>query len=169
MDTFTAKIYRFIRDKDLLTADDRVVAGISGGSDSICLLMVLSELKPLLGRTLPEGSTVARLDGDEFAALVETGAGGEGLARLAQGVIAALSAPVAWHGHEIKIGATVGIAAAGPEAGTADAVLHAADLAMVQGKRDGRGTYRVFETAMDEALKARARMEAELRVAIECG
>ncbi|WP_082552497.1 EAL domain-containing protein [Methylobacterium sp. Leaf456] len=130
---------------------------------------VLRAVGERLGRTLPEGSTVARLDGDEFAALVETGTGGEGLARLAQGVITALSAPVAWHGHEIKVGATVGIAAADADDGTAGAVLHAADLAMVQGKRDGRGTYRVFESAMDEALKARARLEADLRVAIDTG
>ncbi len=130
---------------------------------------VLRAVGDRLERTLPAGSTVARLDGDEFAALVETGAGGEGLARLAQAVIAALSAPVTWQGHEIKVGATIGIAAADPEAGAADAVLHAADLAMAQGKRDGRGTYRVFESAMDEALKARARLEADLRVAIETG
>ncbi|GAB6845807.1 diguanylate cyclase (GGDEF)-like protein [Methylorubrum rhodinum] len=130
---------------------------------------VLRAVGERLVRTLPAESTVARLDGDEFAALVESGPGGEGLARLAQGLIAALSAPVTWLGHEIKVGATVGIAAAGPEAGSAQAVLHAADLAMGQGKRDGRGTYRVFESAMDEALKARARLEADLRVAIDAG
>jgi diguanylate cyclase (GGDEF)-like protein len=130
---------------------------------------VLRAVGERLVRTLPAESTVARLDGDEFAALVESGPGGEGLARLAQGLIAALSAPVTWQGHEIKVGATVGIAAAGPEAGSAHAVLHAADLAMGQGKRDGRGTYRVFESAMDEALKARARLEADLRVAIDAG
>lgn len=65
MDTFTAKIYRFIRDKDLLTAGDRVVAGISGGSDSICLLMVLSELKPLLGLQLVVVHVNHRLRGKE--------------------------------------------------------------------------------------------------------
>jgi len=50
-----------------------------------------------------------------------------------------------------------------------DAVLHAADLAMYQGKKDGRGNYRFFRSAMDEELRARARTEAELRVAIETG
>ena len=130
---------------------------------------VLRAVGERLVRMLPADSTVARLDGDEFAALVESGAGGEGLVRLAQGLIAALAAPVTWQGHEIKVGATVGIAAAGPEAGDAQAVLQAADLAMGLGKRDGRGTYRVFESAMDEALKARARLEADLRIAIQAG
>ena len=130
---------------------------------------VLCAVGERLERALPAGSTVARLDSDEFAALVETSQGSEALARIAQGVIAAVSAPVPWQGHEIKVGATVGIAAAGAEAGSAEAVLHAADLAMCQGKRDGRGTWRVYENAMDAALKARARLESELRAAIDAG
>ena len=40
---------------------------------------------------------------------------------------------------------------------------------MYQGKKDGRGTYRFFEDAMDEALKARAVLERELRAAIGSG
>jgi len=48
-------------------------------------------------------------------------------------------------------------------------LLHAADVAMYQGKRDGRGTFRFFHLEMGHALKVRARMEAELRLGIERG
>ncbi|WP_232627942.1 putative bifunctional diguanylate cyclase/phosphodiesterase [Methylobacterium sp. Leaf118] len=176
---------RFI---ESLEARRRSRSAAAGGSRLSVFLIDLDRFKPVnelygreagnavlcavgerLERALPSGSSLARLDGDEFIALVETGSDGEALARIAQGLIAAVSAPVSWQGHEIKVGATVGIADAGREAGSADAVLHAADLAMGQGKRDGRGTYRVFETAMDERLKARARLETDLRVAIDQG
>jgi EAL domain-containing protein (putative c-di-GMP-specific phosphodiesterase class I) len=40
---------------------------------------------------------------------------------------------------------------------------------MYHGKRDGRGTFRFFQSGMDLAQKARARLEAELRAAISRG
>ena len=48
-------------------------------------------------------------------------------------------------------------------------MLHAADVAMYHGKRAGRGTFRFFHAEMDVALKARARMETDLRAAITRG
>ncbi|GJE76404.1 putative bifunctional diguanylate cyclase/phosphodiesterase [Methylorubrum suomiense] len=137
--------------------------GYEAGNEILCTV------GERLVRTLPGNAAVARLDSDEFAALVESRAGSDNPAKLAQAVIEALSLPVWWRGHEIRIGASVGVAAAGPSAGNADTVIQAADLAMGQAKRDGRGTYRVFENAMDEALKARARLEVDLRVAIATG
>ena len=51
----------------------------------------------------------------------------------------------------MKVGATVGIALIARDDADAEVVLHAADLAMYQGKKDGRGTYRVFKSAMDSS------------------
>ncbi|MBB3902469.1 putative bifunctional diguanylate cyclase/phosphodiesterase [Methylobacterium brachythecii] len=130
---------------------------------------VLCTVAERLKQVLPPGSLAARLGGDEFAAMLPPSAGSEAVARVAQGVIAALSAPISWQKSELKIGATIGIALAGETVGDAEAALHAADLAMYQGKKDGRGTFRFFETAMDEDLRARALLETELRGAIVAG
>ena len=111
----------------------------------------------------------ARLGGDEFAMLVDFSGPAEELVRLAQQLIASLSMPILWQQNELKVGATIGIAPVTAEHADADAVLHAADLAMYQGKKDGRGTYRLFKSAMDVELKARAQLEQELRAAIESG
>ncbi|ACK81246.1 putative bifunctional diguanylate cyclase/phosphodiesterase [Methylorubrum extorquens] len=129
---------------------------------------VLCAVADRLEGLLPADGIAARLGGDEFALLVPFTGSIESLKRLAQQVIASLVAPVAWNGGSVKIGATIGIALVAVDR-DADAILHAADLAMYQGKREGRGTYRVFESSMDTELRERAALEAELREAIEHG
>lgn len=130
---------------------------------------VLCAVAERLRRIIPAGGVAARLGGDEFAVLVPLDGGSDGLVRLAQAIIAAIGEPVLWCGNALKVGGTVGIALIEPEMADADAVLHAADLAMYQGKKDGRGTYRVFKSAMDLELRARAQLESELRDAIQRG
>ncbi len=130
---------------------------------------VLCAVAERLHQLLPSGGVAARLGGDEFAMLVPVEHGSEGLTRLAQAVISAISVPVSWNQNDLKVGATVGVAVVDADHADSDAVLHAADLAMYQGKKDGRGNYRFFRSAMDEELRARARTEAELRIAIETG
>ena len=41
----TEKVRRFVKEKKLIQQGDRVVVGFSGGADSLCLLLVLKELK----------------------------------------------------------------------------------------------------------------------------
>jgi diguanylate cyclase (GGDEF)-like protein len=83
----------------------------------------------------------ARLGGDEFALLVElresdADAGGF----LARRVLKSLREPVEIGGRRIEVGGTIGIAV-GPDAGIdAAALIHAADLAMYEGKRERRGS-----------------------------
>ncbi|UMY17927.1 bifunctional diguanylate cyclase/phosphodiesterase [Methylobacterium organophilum] len=126
---------------------------------------VLCAVADRLSRLLPPGGMASRLGGDEFALLVEEDGGRESFARLAQSLVAAISEPILWEGQALSVGATVGIALASGERG-AEAVMHAADLAMIQAKREGL-PYRVFEDAMDAALKARAKLECDLRRALE--
>ncbi|MDP4003557.1 bifunctional diguanylate cyclase/phosphodiesterase [Methylobacterium sp. NEAU K] len=130
---------------------------------------VLCAVSERLQNLLPPGGVAARLGGDEFAMLVPLDQGSEGLTRLAQAVIASISEPVTWNQNDLKVGATVGVAIVAGDHADADAILHAADLAMYQGKKDGRGSYRFFRSTMDEELRARARLETELRTAIETG
>ena len=130
---------------------------------------VLCEVAERLRAFVPRQGTAARLGGDEFAVLLQLESGSDGLTRLADQMIASLSAPVMWKGNELKVGATIGITFVTSEHADPDAALHAADLAMYQGKKDGRGVYRVFKSAMDEELRARAQLEIELRAAVQNG
>ena len=43
MDGYARKVFAYIREHHMLQAGDRVVAGVSGGADSVCLLFLLLE------------------------------------------------------------------------------------------------------------------------------
>ena len=170
------------------TLDDRLAQRADGVPSVAVLLIDLDRFKPVndvhghaagdavlcfaadcLRALTPPGGTAARLGGDEFVLLFDYQDDGADVGRLAKSIIAALSKPCAFEASRLEIGATVGIALASPETASAEALLHAADVAMYQGKRDGRGTYRFFQTEMGQALKARARREGELRAGIDRG
>lgn len=46
------RICKFIEENNMLHSGDTVICGLSGGADSVCLLLVLSELKEQLGISL---------------------------------------------------------------------------------------------------------------------
>jgi diguanylate cyclase (GGDEF)-like protein len=114
-----------------------------------------------------EVDTVARLGGDEFAVVQANVAGPDAAAALAQRIIDDLRAPYDVLGHRIVVGASVGIALAGPEARDADTLIRSADLALYRAKQEGRGMYRFFEPDMDARAQARRQLELDLRYAIE--
>jgi len=116
-----------------------------------------------------EGDTVARLGGDEFA-VVQTGLKDMGGAtRLAGRIVEAMSQPFDLQGHQVVIGASVGVAAAPSDGEDADELLKKADMALYRAKADGRGAFHFFERAMDEQLQARRALELDLRRALQAG
>ncbi|WP_419252359.1 putative bifunctional diguanylate cyclase/phosphodiesterase [Caulobacter sp. ErkDOM-YI] len=116
-----------------------------------------------------EGDTVARLGGDEFA-VVQTGLSDlTGATRLAERVVAAMAAPFDLQGHQVMIGASVGVSAAPSDGDDADELLKKADMALYRAKADGRGAFHFFERAMDEQLQARRALELDLRRALVAG
>jgi len=139
------------------------VHGHAAGNAVLCA--VADRLRGLI----PPGGVAARLGGDEFVALVYHHEDRDALVGLAQQIIAAVREPIPWNHGQVEVDSTIGVALATPADHDPDALLHAADVAMYQGKREGRGTFRFFHTEMDIALKARARLESDLRAAITRG
>lgn len=129
---------------------------------------VLVEVADRLGRACPDGLT-ARLGGDEFVAVLVHEAGTDGPARMATQIVRVLGAPYQIGERRLELGATVGIARAPIDSTDAEELLRSADVAMYDAKRAGKGSYRFFHAEMDERLRARATLEADLRQAIEAG
>ena len=130
------------------------------------LLCVVAER---LRGCLREDDVVARLGGDEFA-LIQVGAVQPNSSTLlAQRVIDVLSAPYDVQGHQIVIGASVGIAIAPADGRDPDQIIKNADMALYRAKADGRGRYCFFEADMDAKMQARRTLEIDLRRALVAG
>ena len=126
------------------------------------LLQTVSER---LKQSIEAQDMVARLGGDEFA-VVRLGGGLDGATALAEAIIETLSAPYEIDGHQVVIGASVGIALAPQDGDDPVALLKAADLALYRAKTNGRGIYQFYEAEMDARLQARRLMELDLRNAL---
>ena len=92
----------------------------------------------------------------------------EAAARLAERVVSALEAPFELAGGRgaAQVGCSVGVALAAAGDENADALLGRADTAMYRAKAEGRGRFRFFEAGMDERIRERAALAADLRAAV---
>ncbi|MEU4690168.1 bifunctional diguanylate cyclase/phosphodiesterase [Actinoplanes sp. NPDC023714] len=118
-------------------------------------------LTVLAGRIALAGGVAARIGGDEFAVLLSSSAdAGPAAERLA----ATLAEPVAAGGHELLVGAGVGLA----EAADPVEVLRRAEAAMHAAKETGE-PYRTWTAELDERAGEHARVGAELRAALDAG
>jgi diguanylate cyclase (GGDEF)-like protein len=113
-----------------------------------------------------ESDTVARIGGDEFAILQRGVTDPAETRSLSERVVAVIGKPFDLDGHQVVVGVSIGIALAPTDATDGFELLKAADLALFRAKADGRGTYRFFESAMDERIQARHALESDLRKAL---
>jgi diguanylate cyclase (GGDEF)-like protein len=101
--------------------------------------LLLKAVTKRLMQVIREGDTVARMGGDEFA-ILQTGIRHIDEARLlGLRVIRALSAPFKLDGHEICIGASIGVALAPRDGLNLEHLISCADEALYESKRAGRG------------------------------
>ncbi len=119
-----------------------------------------------LSACVTDVDTVARIGGDEFA-IIQVGLGDAALAlSLAQTVVEVIGAPFELSGHEIRVGASVGIVVTSDIASVGEELMRRADIALYSAKGDGRGRYHLFIDEMDENVRDRRVLEMDLRSAL---
>jgi diguanylate cyclase (GGDEF)-like protein/PAS domain S-box-containing protein len=109
---------------------------------------------------------IARLGGDEFAIVQQGGTQPAHAGLLSERIIAALGEPFPVAGTEARISASIGMAIFPADASTPTDLIKNADMALYRAKSEGRGLSRFYEAAMDEALRQRRQLEADLRLAM---
>jgi len=129
------------------------------------LCMVTARLRALVRET----DTIARMGGDEFAIVQVAISGPADATVFAHRIVALLSKPYDIDGHQVVIGASVGIAMGPADGITPDDLIRNSDLALYRAKSDGRGTVCFFEQAMDVEMQATRALEYDLRRALTAG
>jgi len=120
-----------------------------------------------LSRVMRGDDLVARLGGDEFAIITTCASDSYSLQAIAGRIIAAVCAPYQISGHNIIIGASIGIAVIDRRAGDAADILRYADMALYRAKNEGRNRACIYDAAMDADLSNRKLLEGDLLHAIK--
>jgi len=129
---------------------------------------------------IAEGGSVARLGGDEFGIILRYRLDSNAPERLARRIVHEVSKPVPLAALALQVGVSVGVSTGAPDVtgnvamterdGTrVETALRQADMAMYWAKSEGRGRYRFFDRSMDEKLRQRVELEAEIGGAIAAG
>ncbi|WP_319468446.1 diguanylate cyclase domain-containing protein [uncultured Pseudodesulfovibrio sp.] len=104
---------------------------------------VLKETAQRLLSCVRHVDTVARVGGDEFLIVLSELTSDRDAEKVASKVVAAIAAPYEFEEHQMKIGASVGIATCGAECGEIDMeiLIKKADEAMYLIKKSGKSSY----------------------------
>ncbi len=111
--------------------------------------------------------TISRFGGDEFLVVLNEINVSEDAGRVAGRILEVLCRPFAVKGHELVVGASIGIAIHPSDGTDVETLLSSADAAMYHAKDSGRNNYQFYEQSMNEAALRRLQLEGELRKAIE--
>ncbi len=131
--------------------------------------LLLQAVAARLLANVREDDTVSRQGGDEFVVLLPRLADPRDAAWVAEKLIDAISQPYQIEGHELEVGASIGISLF-PEDGTeATLLLKRADAALYHAKEQGRGRYEYYTGAMSAKAERRMDMERRLRRALKTG
>ncbi|HVD24797.1 MAG TPA: EAL domain-containing protein [Gaiellaceae bacterium] len=118
-------------------------------------------------RALAPGTAVSRFGGDEFA-LLATGSD-QVAGEFAQEILALFDLPFFLAGREIRIRASIGVAAGGPYATTVEELLRNADVAMYAAKDAGKRAFSLYVPEMHERVKQRQELASALERGVERG
>ncbi len=116
---------------------------------------------------LREDDTLGRLGGDEFLLILEDVQRPDNAAEIAKEMIQMLEQ--SFHlpsGHEVYVGASIGISLFPDDGLTGTALIQHADVALYRAKETGRNTFSFYTPGLTEAADERLDMEARLRRAL---
>lgn len=119
-----------------------------------------------LKKRLRSQDFLSRFGGDEFVILTAPAGSGTDIA-LAERVAEAFASPFVFHGQNILVTASIGIAVAPDNGLTADELMRHADIALYQAKNTGRNRAVVFTPQMAREVEHRRSIELDLREALD--
>lgn len=106
--------------------------------------LVLKGVAVRLASTLRDEDTISRLGGDEFIILLEHTGHKRGVRVVAEKIVSAVMEPFSLKGHEISVGASVGVVMFPCEAQDPTMLIKNADTAMYGAKKEGKNRFMFY-------------------------
>ena len=128
---------------------------------------LLIEVSQRILRRVRSADTVARMEGDEFALLLDNLKALGNATRVADRLQQEFATPFTVEGRQIFLTASMGLTCCNTGYESGEHLLRDATTAMHQAKASGRTGFVIFDTAMHEQAMARLKLEADLRQALE--
>jgi diguanylate cyclase (GGDEF)-like protein/PAS domain S-box-containing protein len=127
---------------------------------------LLGQLAARLRLWIHEGDMLARLGADEFMVIMRRIHAREEAVMLAENLLEDVSSPFEVKGHQLAIGASIGISVFPDDAGNAEELIQQADSAMYVGKREGKNHVTCFTPEIGSDVNERLILENLLRGAV---
>ena len=112
--------------------------------------LLLRHVSEFLHKTMRKNDNIFRIGGDEFAIIIESPSRREPVTLIAKKIITAVSTPVVLEGHEVRVGASIGISCFPRLAHDVQSLMTTADSAMYIAKKAGKNTFVVYSAEKDE-------------------
>ena len=129
--------------------------------------LVLCEVARRITAAVRKSDIVARIGGDEFVVVLESGKMPGDAGTVAQKIIDRLSDPIPVDGNDLHTTPSIGIGIYPEDGHTIDVLMKNADVAMYHAKSAGRNNFQFYAEHMNTAAAIRMQMESRLRAAMQ--
>lgn len=130
---------------------------------------LLAQVSERISDAIRDSDVLARLGGDEFVAIMDSLGDPADAAAVARKIIDRVSQAFFVLGHEIYLGASIGISFYPEDGREAADLIKAADIAMYQVKHTERNSFCFYSDTLQADRQERFMLENELRHALERG
>ena len=130
---------------------------------------LLTEIARRITAVVPRSTTLARLDGDQFALLIDNVAARLEAQAITSAILADLDRPVRGNGVEVDVRSSIGVSVWPDDGRRGDDLLAHAEVAMTTAKERGGNRILFFQAGMTDSMQERLAFENDLRRALAAG
>ena len=130
---------------------------------------LLTEIARRITAVVPRTTTLARLDGDQFALLIDNVAARLEAQTITSAILADLERPVRGNGVEVDVRSSIGVSVWPDDGRRGDDLLAHAEVAMTTAKERGGHRILFFQAGMTDSMQERLAFENDLRRAMAAG
>lgn len=128
---------------------------------------ILCQVAERLKAQFLESDTLARLGGDEFALVLEDAEESNSVLMAGQKILERLSEILVVEGHQLYLGASIGISIFPNDGDDIETLIKCAEVAMYRAKDQGRNNYQFYRPEMNVRSKELLFLESAMRQALE--